>query len=63
MSRRYHELTPVVTAARRQRALLGDADTARELLTQASGDERDLLEADLAATDEASPPSPTNWPS
>ena len=50
VTRRYHELTPVVAAARRQRALLADAEAARELLTQASGDERELLEADLATT-------------
>jgi peptide chain release factor 1 len=53
VTRRYHELTPVVAAARRQRALLADAEAARELLTQATGDERELLEADLAATTEA----------
>ena len=53
VSRRYHELTPVVAAARRERALLADADAARELLTQATGDERELLEAELATTNEA----------
>jgi peptide chain release factor 1 len=53
VSRRYHELTPVVTAARRQRALLADADAARELLVNAGGDDRALLEADLAATEGA----------
>ncbi len=53
VSRRYHELTPVVDVARRERALLADAEAARELLTQATGDERDLLEAELAATNEA----------
>jgi peptide chain release factor 1 len=53
VSRRYHELTPVVTAARRQRRLLADAEAARELLAQASGDERSQLEAELAETNAA----------
>jgi peptide chain release factor 1 len=53
VSRRYHELTPLVTAARRQRALEADAEAARELLTTASGDDRELLETDLATTEEA----------
>jgi peptide chain release factor 1 len=53
VSRRYHELTPVVDAARRQRALRADAETARELLEDATGDERDLLDSELATTNEA----------
>ena len=53
VSRRYHELTPVVEAARRQRALHADAEAARELLTVATDDERGLLEEELAATNEA----------
>jgi peptide chain release factor 1 len=53
VGRRYHELTPIVTAARRQRALRADADAARELLAQATGDERELAEAELAAANEA----------
>jgi peptide chain release factor 1 len=50
VSMRYHELTPVVTAAKRQRALLADAEAARELLVHAGDDDRALLEADLATT-------------
>ncbi len=53
VTRRYHELTPVVDAARRQRALRADAEAARELLTQATGDERTMLEDELRTTDEA----------
>jgi peptide chain release factor 1 len=53
VGRRYHELTPIVTAARRQRALRADAEAARELLAQATGDERELAEAELTATNEA----------
>ena len=53
VSRRYHELTPVVEAARRQRALHAEAEAARELLTVATDDERGLLEEELAATNEA----------
>src|SRR5262245_39409086 len=53
VGRRYHELTPIVTAARRQRALRDDADAARELLAQATGEERELAEGELAAANEA----------
>jgi peptide chain release factor 1 len=45
---RYHQLDPLVVAARRQRALLADAEAARELLGDADGDERALLEGELA---------------
>jgi peptide chain release factor 1 len=47
---RYRQLDPIVAAARRQRSLEADAGAARELLTDASGDERAMLEDDLAAT-------------
>jgi peptide chain release factor 1 len=50
VSMRYHQLTPVVTAAKRQRALLADAEAARELLVHAGDDDRTLLEDDLATT-------------
>jgi len=50
VSMRYHQLTPVVSAARRQRALLADAEAARELLTMATEDERESIEDELAAT-------------
>src|SRR3954467_14498940 len=45
---RYRQLDPVVAAARRQRGLQADADTARELLRAASADDRGLLEDELA---------------
>jgi peptide chain release factor 1 len=48
VSMRYHELSPVVDAARRRRQLLDDADTARDLLAGATGDDRELLEGELA---------------
>lgn len=50
VSMRYKELGPVVDAARRQRAIRADAETARELLaeTAAGSDERALLEVELA---------------
>lgn len=50
VSMRYHQLTPVVTAARRQRALLADADAARELLVIADEDERAQIEQELSET-------------
>src|SRR5690606_39175702 len=48
---RYHELTPVVDAARRQRALRADADAARELMAETEGEERDLLADELTRTE------------
>jgi peptide chain release factor 1 len=53
VSMRYHQLTPVVSAAKRQRALLADAGAARELLTHAGDDDRAMLEDELAATNAA----------
>ncbi len=50
LSKRYTELTPVVDAYRRQEARRADADAAREMLAGASGDERDML---LAEVDQA----------
>jgi peptide chain release factor 1 len=50
VSTRYRQLDPLVDAARRQRALHDDAEAARELMRDADGDEREMLEADLAAT-------------
>ena len=59
VSRRYKDLTPVVDCIRRFRARTADAEAARELLTVASDDERELLrdeldgaESDLAALTE-----------
>ena len=44
---RYRQLDPIVGAARRRRAFEADAEAARELLVDAEGDERGLLEAEL----------------
>ena len=49
---RYRQLDPVVDAARRQRRLLADAGAARELLRDASADERPLLEEELGTLNE-----------
>lgn len=46
---RYRQLDPVVAAVRRHRGLLADAEAARELLTEATGDERELLEDELSS--------------
>jgi peptide chain release factor 1 len=46
---RYRQLDPVVAAARRQRGLQADAEAARELLHDATSDEKSLLEDELAA--------------
>ena len=49
LSKRYTELGPVVEAYRRQAARRADADAAREMLVGASGDERDMLVAEIDA--------------
>ena len=56
LSKRYTELGPVVEAYRRQMARRADADAAREMLAGASGEERDMLvaEIDAASADVAS---------
>jgi peptide chain release factor 1 len=53
VTRRYKDLTPVVDCIRRRRALLADAEAARELLTVASDDEKPSLKAELAASEAA----------
>jgi peptide chain release factor 1 len=53
VSQRYNELGPVVAAYRRYTTRDGDLGAARELLTGASGDERDLLLGEIdSITDE-----------
>ena len=49
LSKRYNELGPVVDAYRRREARRADADAAREMLTGASGAERDMLVAEIDA--------------
>jgi peptide chain release factor 1 len=49
LSKRYTELGPVVEAYRRQVARRADAEAARDMLTGASGDERDMLVAEIDA--------------
>lgn len=55
LSKRYNELGPVVDAYRRREARRADADAAREMLTGASGAERDMLvtEIDVASAEAA----------
>ena len=54
LSKRYTELGPVVEAYRRRESRRADADAAREMLTGATGDERDMLVGEIdAATAEA----------
>jgi peptide chain release factor 1 len=48
VSVRYRQLTPLVEAARRRRAIEADAATAQELLVGASGEERTMLDGELA---------------
>jgi peptide chain release factor 1 len=55
LSKRYNELGPVVEACRRRESRRADGDAAREMLTGATGAERDMLvaEIDAAANDVA----------
>jgi peptide chain release factor 1 len=47
LSKRYAELGPVIESYRRHQSRQGDADAAREMLDGASGDERELLVAEI----------------
>jgi peptide chain release factor 1 len=49
VSTRYHQLGPLVDAARRRQGILADRQAAAELLTIATDDERPGLEAELAS--------------
>ncbi len=51
VTRRYKDLTPVVDCVRRYHARSADAQAARELLTVATADERELLRDELAGTE------------
>lgn len=53
VSVRYRQLTPLVETVRRRRALEADAATARELLGEATGDERGPLDDELAGFERA----------
>jgi peptide chain release factor 1 len=50
VSTRYRQLDPVVDVARRRRAIVADAEAARELMEVADDGERPALEAELAAS-------------
>ena len=47
VSRRYKQMTPLVECIRKYQSATGNAQAARELLTDASGVERDQLQAEL----------------
>ena len=49
VSRRYKQMTPLVECIRKYRAATGNADAARELIADASGTERDQLQAELSS--------------
>ncbi len=51
LSKRYNELGPVVEAYRRRESRRADADAAREMLVGATGDERDMLVAEIESAD------------
>jgi peptide chain release factor 1 len=47
LTKRYRELAPIVERARQLSTRQDDLDTAREMLSDASGDERDILRAEV----------------
>ena len=49
VSRRYKQMTPLVECIRKYRSATGNADAARELIADASGTERDQLQAELSS--------------
>ena len=49
LSKRYNELGPVVDAYRRREARRADGEAAREMLAGASGEEREMLVAEIDA--------------
>ena len=53
VARRYRELEPIVAKTRELRARTDDLSTAREMLPDASADERDMLRAEADSAEEA----------
>ena len=49
VSRKYKQMTPLVECIRKYRSAAGNADAARELIADASGAERDQLQAELSS--------------
>jgi peptide chain release factor 1 len=50
-SKRYKELTPIVALIRAHRAAVADTEAAKDLLVDASPDERELMRSELAASE------------
>lgn len=50
-SKRYKELTPLVTTYRRYQERLGDLAAAKEMFAEASGDDRELMREEVAAAE------------
>jgi peptide chain release factor 1 len=53
VAKRYRELEPIVERARELRARQDDLATAREMLTDASGDDREMLRAEVDQAEDA----------
>ncbi|MFM7337194.1 MAG: peptide chain release factor 1 [Actinomycetota bacterium] len=52
-SRKYKQMTPLVECIRKYKSARGNADAARELIADASGAERDALQAELGSANAA----------
>lgn len=50
-SRRHKELEPIIAALREYRAAEGDLNAGREMLTEATGGEREMLREEIDATE------------
>jgi peptide chain release factor 1 len=53
VAKRHHELAPIVERSRQLSTRRADLDVAREMLSDASGDERDILRAEIDAAEAA----------
>jgi peptide chain release factor 1 len=51
LAKRYKELDTIVSRAREMRTRMADAETAREMLPELSGDDREMIRAELAEAD------------
>jgi peptide chain release factor 1 len=50
-SKRYKELTPLITTYRRYQSRLGDLAAAKEMFAEATGDDRELMREEVAAAE------------
>src|SRR5688572_33194014 len=52
VARRYSELSPIVEASHQLRTRTGDLETAKEMLTELDGDDREEMRAEVVAAED-----------